>query len=623
MADEAAAPGATRRRDEGATKPPPLAALRTLGRVWSFVRPYRRQVTLAAVALVVAAGAVLTIGQGLRFVIDQGLAAGSQSELNRTLAFMLGVIVVMAFATYARFYYVSWLGERVIADLRRAVFDHLLSLPPGYFEVTRTGEVISRLTNDTTMLETVIGSSVSMAIRNALLMVGGLVLLALTSAKLTLLVLVGVPVVLVPILFFGRRVRRLSRTSQDRIGDVGAYVDEALHEIRTVQAYGHEGEDRHQFGLRVESAFAAALARIRQRAFLVAVVILLVFGAIGVILWIGGHDVVAGRISGGELSAFVFYAVLVAGAAGAISEVVGDIQRAAGATERLFELLAIAPEIRAPASPVSLPEPATGTVAFDDVTFAYPSRPDAPALAGLSLAVAPGEKVALVGPSGAGKTTVFQLLLRFYDPQAGRITIDAVDLRDADPAALRARLALVPQEPVIFAASVADNVRYGRPGATDAEVHAACDAAFATEFIERLPEGYASFLGERGVRLSGGQRQRLAIARAILADRPVLLLDEATSALDAHSERMVQMALERLMAGRTVLIIAHRLATIRHVDRIAVLEHGRLVATGTHDELTRSNPLYARLAALQFGPLDASSAAADRGADANHPAALK
>ena len=603
-------------------KLPPLAALRTLGQVWRFVRPYRRQVIFAAIALVMAAATVLTIGQGLKFVIDQGIAAGSATQLNHTLGFMLGVVIVMALATYARFYYVSWLGERVTADLRRAVFDHLLSLPPGYFEVTRTGEVISRLTNDTTMLETVIGSSVSMAVRNILLMVGGLVMLALTSSKLTLLVLVGVPVVLVPILFFGRRVRRLARASQDRVGDVGAYVDEALHEIRTVQAYGHENEDRREFGARVEGAFGTALARIRQRAFLVATVILLVFGAIGVILWIGGHDVVAGRISGGDLSAFVFYAVIVAAAAGAISEVVGDIQRAAGATERLFELLAIEPTVKSPPHPVPLREPASGNVAFDGVTFHYPSRPDMPALSDFSLTVAPGEKVALVGPSGAGKTTVFQLLLRFYDPQRGSVTIDGVDLRDADPAAVRARMALVPQDPVIFAASVADNVRYGRPDATDAEVKIACDAAFATEFIERLPERYASYLGERGVRLSGGQRQRLAIARAILADRPILLLDEATSALDAQSERMVQLALERLMTGRTVIIIAHRLATIRHTDRIAVLEHGRIIATGTHDELTRSNPLYARLAALQFGPVGDAGPAGDALAP-SRPAAVQ
>jgi ATP-binding cassette subfamily B protein len=584
-----------------APKVPARDAFRTIARVLRFVRPYRRQVVYAAIALVFAAAAVLAIGQGLKFVIDRGFVGGSAAELDRMLAITLGIVLVMALATYARFYFVSWIGERVTADLRRAVFDHLLSLPPGYFELTRTGEVISRLTNDTTMLETIIGSSASMAIRNLLLMVGGLVMLALTSAKLTLLVLVGVPLVLVPILFFGRRVRKLARASQDRVGDVGAYVDEALHEIRTVQAYGHEGEDRRQFGARVEGAFATALMRIRQRAFLVATVIVLVFGAVGVILWIGGHDVVAGRITAGELSAFVFYAVIVASAAGTISEVIGDVQRAAGATERLFELLAIRPEIRAPERPAPLTVPAQGRVVLDDVTFRYPSRPDTPALDRFSLAVRPGEKVALVGPSGAGKTTVFQLLLRFYDPQQGTVSIDGLDIRAADPAQVRARLALVPQEPVIFAASVTDNVRYGRPGATDEEVRAACEAAYATEFIERLPERYGSFLGERGVRLSGGQRQRLAIARAILADRPILLLDEATSALDAQSERMVQLALERLMTGRTVLIIAHRLATVRHVDRIAVMEHGRIIDTGSHDELTRSNPLYARLAALQFG----------------------
>ncbi len=584
-----------------APKLPPVTALRVLARVGRFVRPYKKQVILAGIALLFAAASVLAVGQGLKFVIDRGFAAGNAAELDHTLALMMGVVVVLALATYTRFYYVSWLGERVTADLRRAVFDHLLALPPGYFEVMRTGEVISRLTNDTTMLETVIGSSASMAVRNFLLMIGGLVMLALTSAKLTLMVLVGVPLTIVPIILFGRRVRRLARASQDRVGDVSSYVDEALHEIRTVQAYGHEPEDRRQFAVRVESAFATALQRIRQRAFLVATVILLVFGAVGIILWIGGHDVVSGRISAGQLSAFVFYAVIVAGAVGAISEVIGDLQRAAGATERLFELLEVDAGIRAPANPTPLPVPARGTVAFRDVTFHYPSRLDTAALQDFSLDVAAGEKVALVGPSGAGKTTVFQLLLRFYDPQRGTVTIDGVDLRAADPAAVREHLAVVPQDPVIFATSVLENVRYGRPTATEAEVRAACDAAYATEFIERIPKGFGSYLGERGVRLSGGQRQRIAIARAILADRPVLLLDEATSALDAESERTVQLALERLMAGRTVVIIAHRLATVRHADRIAVMEHGRIIATGSHDTLTQINPLYARLAALQFG----------------------
>jgi len=584
-----------------APKLPPATALRTLARVGRFVRPYLRQVTLAAIALLVAAGAVLAIGQGLKFVIDRGFVAGSAGELDRALALLGVVIAVMAVATFTRFYYVSWLGERVTADLRRAVFDHLLTLPPGFFEVTRTGEVISRLTNDTTMLETVIGSSVSMAVRNLLLLAGGLVMLALTSLKLTLLVLAGVPLVVAPIVLFGRRVRRLARASQDRIGDVGAYVDEALHEIRTVQAYGHEPVDRKHFAERVEEAFATAKRRVRQRALLVAVVIMLTFGAVGVILWIGGHDVLAGRLSAGELSAFVFYAVIVASAVGTISEVIGDIQRAAGATERLFELLAVEPAIRAPAEPVALPVQGQGTVDFDEVSFNYPSRPDTPALSDVTFSIAAGERVALVGPSGAGKTTVFQLLLRFYDPQSGAVRIDGIDVVRADPVAVRHRLAVVPQDPVIFAASVLDNVRYGRPDASDAEVRAACEAAYATEFIERLPEHYASFLGERGVRLSGGQRQRLAIARAILADRPILLLDEATSALDAESERMVQHALERLMARRTVLMIAHRLATVRHADRILVMDAGRVVAAGTHEGLVASNPLYARLATLQFG----------------------
>lgn len=583
-----------------APKLPPLTALRSLGRMVVYLRPYRRQLSFAGIALVVAAAAVLAIGQGLKFVIDRGFGAANGAELDRMLAMMLGVIVVMASATYARFYFVSWLGERVTADLRRAVFNHLLELPPAFFEVTRTGEVISRLTNDATMLETVIGSSASMAIRNLLLLVGGVAMLALTSAKLTLLVLIGVPLVVAPIVLFGRRVRRLARASQDRVGDVSAYADEALHEIRTVQAYGHEGVDRARFGERVEEAFAAALRRIRQRALLVATVILFVFGAVGIILWIGGHDVVSGRITGGELSAFVFYAVIVAGSAGAISEVVGDLQRAAGATERLFELLAVQPEIRRPQHPVPLPSPALGTIRFEAVTFAYPSRGDVPAVDSLTLDVRAGERVALVGPSGAGKTTVFQLLMRFYDPQQGAVIVDGVDVRRADPIDIRARIALVPQDPVIFAASVAENIRYGRPGATDTEVREACEAAYASEFVDRLPDGYGSFLGERGIRLSGGQRQRLAIARAILAGRPILLLDEATSALDGESERMVQLALAKLMAQRTVLMIAHRLATVRHADRIAVMEAGRLVAIGTHDELLVANSLYARLAALQF-----------------------
>jgi ATP-binding cassette, subfamily B, bacterial len=587
-------------RLEPAPKIPPATALRTVARAGRFLRPYRRQIVLAALGLVVAAVAVLTVGQGLRFVVDRGFVASDAAALDHMLGLLLAVIVVMAAATYMRFYHVSWLGERITADLRRSVFNHLVELPPSFYEAMRTGEVISRLINDTTMLETLIGSSASVAIRNSLLMIGGLVMLALTSLKLTLLVLAGVPLVVVPIILFGRRVRRLARATQDRIGDVGAFLDESLHEIRVVQAYGHEEADRRHFSQRVEAAFGTAVNRIRQRALLVAAVIVLVFGAVGVILWIGGHDVVAGRLSAGQLSAFVFYAVLVAGAIGSLSEVIGDLQRAAGATERLFELLTVEPAIRAPRHPVAMPVHGTGSLSFDDVTFHYPTRPDIAALDRFTLAVRGSEKVALVGPSGAGKTTVFQLLLRFYDPDSGRVRIDGIDIASADPRDLRRQLALVPQDPVIFGTSVLENVRYGRPDAGDTEVRAACDAAYATEFIERMPEGFASPLGERGVRLSGGQRQRIAIARAILADRPILLLDEATSSLDAESERIVQRALERLMAGRTVLMIAHRLATVRHADRIAVMDGGRIVAIGTHEALVRDNPLYARLAALQF-----------------------
>ena len=574
--------------------------IRQLARVLGFLAPYLRQVAIALVALVVAAGCVLVLGQGLRRVIDGGFSSGDAALLDSALVALLAVIVTMAIATYTRFYYVSWIGERVTADIRRAVFGHLLDLSPGFFEVTRTGEVISRLTNDTSLLEVVIGSSASFALRNTLIMLGSMVMLFVTSPKLTALVVLGVPLVIAPILLYGRRVRTLSRASQARVADVSVYIDEALHEIRTVQSYGHENEDRARFGERVEQAFSTAAERIRQRALLIALVMLLAFGAVGIILWIGGHDVLAGRISAGQLSAFVFYAVLVAGAFGAVSEVVGDLQRAAGATERLMELLATEPQIRAPANPQPLPEPPRGEVRFDKVSFRYPSRPDALALADFSIDVKTGETVALVGPSGAGKSTVLQLLLRYYDADSGAISLDGVDLRRADPRSLRARLALVPQDPVIFAASVRENVRYGRPQASDAEVEAACAVAYASEFVERLPEGMETYLGERGVRLSGGQRQRLSIARALLADRAVLLLDEATSSLDAASEHYVQMALARLMQNRTTLVVAHRLATVQNADRIVVMDAGRIIASGTHAELVREQGLYARLAALQF-----------------------
>ncbi|CAO3407520.1 Efflux ABC transporter, permease/ATP-binding protein [Azospirillum largimobile] len=575
-----------------------------LRRLVPFLLPYKWRILGAMVALTVAAGTVLGLGQGMRVLIDQGFAGGDTSLLDRALLVLLGVIALMAASTYGRFYLVSWIGERVVADIRRAVYDHVLTLSPGFFETTKTGEILSRLTTDTTLLQVVVGSSASIALRNALLFLGGTGMLLITSPKLTGLVALVVPLVVAPIVFFGRRVRKLSRDSQDRIADVGSFVEETLAAIRTVQAYTHEAIDRALFGKRVEEAFEVAIRRVRVRALMTVIVIVLVFGAVGIILWIGGHDVVAGRLTPGELSAFVIYSVVVAGSVGAISEVIGDLQRAAGATERLFGLLAIESEIRAPAAPKPLPSAAEGALSFDAVRFHYPSRPDWAALEGFSLDVKPGERVALVGPSGAGKSTVFQLLLRYYDPQAGSVRLDGVELRDADPVAVRRRLGLVAQDPVVFSANAWENIRYGRPDASDAEVRAAAEAAHALDFLDALPEGFGTFLGEKGVRLSGGQRQRLAIARAILRDPPVLLLDEATSALDAESERMVQDALDRLMHGRTTLIVAHRLATVLNADRIVVMDKGRVVETGTHAELVAQGGLYARLAALQFDRAD-------------------
>ncbi|MBK1699927.1 ABC transporter transmembrane domain-containing protein [Thiococcus pfennigii] len=574
--------------------------LRPLLRLLAFLRPYLGRTLLAVVALFVAAGAVLAFGQVIRTLVDSGLSSGAEAALDRALLVFLAVVVVMALAVFARSYLLTWIGERVVADLRRAVFERVLSLDVGYFETVRTGEIISRLTADTALLQVVFGSTLAMAARALLLIAGGLLMLAVTSPKLTALVLLGTPAILVPVWLIGHRVRHLSRASQDRLADVGAYVDEALHGIRTVQAFCHEPVDRARYAGRVEEAFTAARRRALASAALGGTVMLLTFAAIGLVLWLGGQEVLAGRLSGGELSAFLFYSLLVASSVGGLSEVVAELLRGAGASERLLELLAQEAQIRPPPDPQPLPRPATGRIEMRDLGFAYPAHPELPAIEGLNLRIAAGERVALVGPSGAGKSTLFQLLLRFYDPQRGAILFDGLDLRTVDPTELRRRIAIVPQDPVIFAADAWENIRYGLEGVEDAAVRRAADAAQASEFLDRLPQGFATFLGERGVRLSGGQRQRIAIARAILRDPALLLLDEATSALDAESERLVQRALETLMEGRTSLVIAHRLATVRKVDRILVIDRGRLVASGRHEQLMAEDGLYARLARLQF-----------------------
>ncbi|MRI33445.1 ABC transporter ATP-binding protein [Endozoicomonas sp. OPT23] len=567
--------------------------------LWHYIRPYRLHLMGALLALVITSGLTLALGQGVKLMIDQGFVEGSVSGLWQALQIFLGLTLAMSLGSYCRLYLVSWLGERVVADIRKDLYGRLVKLHPGFYEENHSGEIQSRITTDTTLLQSVIGSEISFALRNTLMFIGGLVLMVISNLKLTLMVLVAVPLVVFPLLFIGRKVRSLSKTSQDKIATAGAWVGESLQNIRVVQAFNREQLVIDKFNDAAEQAFDVAIKRVGTRATLIGLVMLLVLSAVGSMMYIGGRDVLEGNLSGGELAAFVFYAIIVAGSLAAVTEVYGELQRAAGAVDRIRELQAIKSEILAPEHPVN-PASVSGQLTLNQVTYAYPSRPDQSAIDNLTLNIKAGERIALVGPSGAGKSTMFDLLLRFREPQSGNIALDGIAINDMKPARLRSHFALVPQHPVLFSTNVWENLRYGNPEATDEEVIAAAKAAHADEFIQNLPQGYSSDLGERGVKLSGGQQQRMAIARAILRDPEVLLLDEATSALDAQSEYLVQQALNELMKNRTTLVIAHRLATITHVDRIAVMDKGQLVAIGTHEELLESSPLYQRLAKLQF-----------------------
>ncbi len=584
---------------------PEKKSLSILFELSKFIQPYKGRVIAALIALIFTASLTLSVGHGIRLLIDQGFSQKSLSDLGSAIQFIMVVVVLISIGTFFRFYLVSSVGERVSADIRLSVFNHVVTLHPSYFETNGSGDIMSRITTDTTLLQSIIGSSFSMAMRSALMCIGAIIMLFATNIKLTLIVLASVPFILIPILVYGRRVRALSRQSQDSMSDVGSYAGEAIEHIKTVQSYSREEQEKASFAVEVEKAYEIGRQRVKQRAILISGVIVIVFSAIAGMLWVGGSDVINGTMSAGDLAAFVFYAIMVASSLGTISEVMGELQRAAGATERLIEILQVESHIVAPvANPTSLAN-VTPEVAFDDVTFCYPSRPDQPATSSLTLTAHEGKVLALVGPSGAGKTTLFELLQRFYDPQVGKVTLGGVELNQFDPNELRKQMALVPQPPALFSNDVFHNIRYGNPQATDEQVIEAAKKAHAHEFIQNLPDGYTSFLGERGVRLSGGQRQRIAIARAILKDPNILLLDEATSALDSESEHHVQQALEELMRGRTTIIIAHRLSTIKHADQIAVLDKGQLVDIGDHQSLINSCELYQRLVELQFKHLSA------------------
>jgi ATP-binding cassette subfamily B protein len=576
-------------------------SIKSLRMVWGFALRYKPQIAAAALALLFAAAATSGVPFAFKLIIDKGFAAGSGTrDIARWFEYLLLLVGVMAIATAVRFYFVSWLGERTVADIRLAVHRNLLRLSPGFFEENRPAEITSRITVDTTIIEQVVGTTVSIALRNTILGIACIVILFVLAPRLALSIMGGSLLVVVPIALLGRRVRAISTRSQDRIANVGTVASEVFGAMKIVQAFNQQGRESERFADAVGSVFATAKRRILVRAIMTAIVIFLIFGAITLVIWGGANQVAAGKMTGGTIAAFVLYGGLLAGAFGNLSEVYGDLLRAAGASERLSELLHAQPDIAAPAKPAPLPEPAQGALEFDGVTFHYPTRPEASALNDFSLKVRPRERLALVGPSGAGKTTIFQLAERFYDPQAGRVLFDGVDLKEADPADVRQRIALVPQETVMFAASARDNLRYGNWNATEDQIWQAARDAHAEEFLRALPEGLDTYLGEGGARLSGGQRQRIAIARALLRDAPLLLLDEATSALDAESERLVQEALDRLMADRTTIVIAHRLATVRAADRIVVMDRGRIVEEGTHAALTSREGLYARLARLQF-----------------------